>query len=227
MNSEKLLIVMSKAPVPGLVKTRLSPQLTAEKAAECYDCLLKDRISRMALLDDIELAVAYTPASAAAYFSALIPDQFHQFVQQGETLSDRLNRLIADRFAEGYGAVLIIDSDTPDLNNKMINKSFQLLVSNDLVYGPSRDGGYYLVGMKKHYPELFNDIPWSSTDVLKISLKIAGQLGLQTALLPALDDIDTYDDLTRFYRRFKQRGDLDGPGSLVFRYIEENKLFSC
>lgn len=221
-----LLIVMAKAPMPGQVKTRLSPRIPPDKATELYRCLLQDRISQMAELDEPELAIAYTPESAAAYFKARKPDRFRLFAQKGKTLSDRLTRLFSDRFAEGYTAVSVIDSDTPDLESSIMNQSFRLLASHDAVYGPSHDGGFYLVGLRNPHPAIFEEIPWSTPDVLQASLMNAEKLGLKTALLPERRDIDTYDDLVDFYMRYKDRNTKErGPGKHTFRYLKQHLDF--
>lgn len=218
-----LLIVMAKAPVPGQVKTRLCPQISPGKAAELYRCFLQDRISQMAELKGTELAVAFTPESAFAFFTAQTPDRFQLFAQKGKTLGDRLTRLFSDRFAEGYTAVSVIDSDTPDLESSIMNQSFRLLVSHDVVYGPSRDGGFYLVGLRNPYPALFEEIPWSTAEVLQVSLKKAKKMGLKTALLPERHDIDTYEDLVSFYLRYKDRTTKDnGPGKHTFQYLKQH-----
>jgi len=201
--AENLLVIMAKEPVPGQVKTRLSPELTPQEAAGLYRCFLQDSIAEMGNIDGIDLAIAYAPATARATFAALADDRFVLFPQQEVELGQRMLTIFKERIAQGYGAVCIMDSDSPDLPKEIVRASFRLLAVGkaDVVLGPCTDGGYYLLGMKYPHPELFTDIPWSSGDVLSVTMQKAQKAGLKTALLPPWSDIDTYRGLTAFYQR--------------------------
>jgi rSAM/selenodomain-associated transferase 1 len=201
--AENLLVIMAKEPVPGQVKTRLSPELTPQEAAALYRCFLQDSIAEMGKIDGIDRAIAYTPATARATFAALVDDRFRLFPQQEVELGQRLLTIFKEQAAQGYGAVCIMDSDSPDLPREIVGASFLLLAAGkaDVVLGPCTDGGYYLLGMKYPHPELLTDIPWSSGDVLSVTMQKAQRAGLKTALLPPWSDIDTYRGLTAFYRK--------------------------
>ncbi len=99
----------------------------------------------------------------------------------------------------------IIDSDSPDLPKSFVLESFRQLSSgnSDVVFGPCDDGGYYLVAMQKACPELFVGIPWSTGSVLSMSIEKAVKLGIRTALLPLWNDIDTFEDLTEFFKKYR------------------------
>jgi len=219
---EALLVVMAKNPVPGRVKTRLSPPLSEIEAAEAYRCFLADRLAEMSALQGIDLALAYAPAEAQATFAAFTPERIRLMVQHGENLSDKLVNLFRDIFAEGYRFTAVMDSDTPDLSREIMRQSFGLLATTDAVFGPCKDGGYYLIGIKQNRPELFREIPWSKANVLAVSLKKAAELGLETALLPRRNDIDTYEDLLEFYARNKDRPpDRDWPGKKTMAFLRK------
>jgi len=96
---------------------------------------------------------------------------------------------------KNHRSVVLIGCDLPDLTSALISKAFDALQSNDLVIGPSCDGGYYLIGLKKEMPDLFKEISWSSEKVLKQTLERAERLSLKVQLLEKLRDIDTLDDL--------------------------------
>ena len=213
---------MAKEPVAGRVKTRLSPPLTPTEAAGLYGCMLEDRLTEMKTLDGIDLALAYTPEYTEKSFSTVVPKKFTLFYQYGEDLGDKLIHIFKDNLAKGYEAVSVIGSDIPDLTRSIMLKSFNLLFSSpaDVVFGPSIDGGYYLVGMKKNHPELFKEIPWSRDNVLTVSLQKAEQLGLSVALLPRHNDIDTHEDILRFYRQYQNRSlEYDWAGSKTFGFL--------
>ncbi|MFC1881596.1 TIGR04282 family arsenosugar biosynthesis glycosyltransferase [Thermodesulfobacteriota bacterium] len=225
MNKEQaklLLVVVAKAPVPGEVKTRLYPDLTIDEATNLYSCFIQDRIKEIGNLTAIDLAVSYTPADSKQYFTRFISNGFHLFPQRGKDLGERLSNIFEDKLAEEYDAVSIIDSDTPDLPRSIVEQSFQLLMSNgvDAVFGPCEDGGYYLVGMRKPHPELFQDVPWSTEAVLEITLERAAKLGIRTKLLPGWNDLDTFEDLIDFYDKHKnQSSKINWAGKNTFNYL--------
>ena len=221
---DALLVIMAKNPVPGRVKTRLSPPLLQTEAAEVYRCFLADRLAEMSALEGIDLALAYTPAEAQATFALLTPEPFRLLAQRGASLSEKLVNLFRDTFAEGYRLAAVTDSDTPDLSCVIMRQAFGLLASADVVFGPCQDGGYYLIGMNQDRPELFQEIPWSKDNVLTVSLKKAAELGLETALLPPQNDVDTYEDLLDFYDRNKDKPmDRDWPGKNTMAFLR-NRL---
>ena len=198
---------MAKEPVPGRVKTRFAPEITLGEAAALYQCMIEDRINEVSMLEGMDLAIAFTPAAARTAFSSFVPSGFALFAQRGRGLGERMQNIFADSFASGYHAVTIIGSDSPDLPNQALQDAFRLLLADgtDVVLGPSHDGGYYLVGMRKPHPELFVDIPWSTDRVLQVTLKRAGGLGLKTGLLSWWNDLDTFADLVDYYARHREQ----------------------
>jgi len=225
MNNEHaklLLVVVAKAPVPGEVKTRLYPELTIDEATNLYRCFLQDRIKEIGSLTAMDLAISYTPGDSKQYFTRFISNGFHLFPQRGKNLGERLSNIFADKLAEEYDAVAIIDSDTPDLPRSIVEQSFQLLMSNgvDAVFGPCDDGGYYLVAMRRAQPGLFQHIPWSTETVLAATLERARKLGLKAELLPRWNDLDTFEDLIDFYNRHRhQLSEKNWAGQHTFHYL--------
>ncbi|MEJ2727472.1 MAG: TIGR04282 family arsenosugar biosynthesis glycosyltransferase [Deltaproteobacteria bacterium] len=207
-HAKLLLVVVAKAPVAGKVKTRLIPQFTPEEAVELYRCFLQDRTRTISSLKGIDRAIAFTPADARDMFIPFGLNGIGLFSQKGKDLGERLNNIFVEKLAGGYDAVSIIDSDTPDLPQSTIRKSFKRLLSDqaEVVFGPCYDGGYYLVGMCKPHPELFDDIPWSTGTVLSKTLEKAKRLHVKTGLLPRWNDLDTYEDLVVFYNKYRNQG---------------------
>ena len=220
--SEDLLVIMAKEPVAGKVKTRLSPDLTPQEAADLYRCFLQDSIAEMGALDGIDRAIAYAPATARAIFAALADHRFTLFPQQDMELGQRMLSIFQEQFAQGYDSVCIMNSDSPDLPREIVRASFRLLAVGkaDVVLGPCNDGGYYLLGMKQPHPELLTGIPWSTGDVLAVTQQKAKRIGLQVALLPPWDDIDTYRGLTVFYRRSaSDAAEGSNPGTITRTFL--------
>jgi len=219
-----LLVVVAKAPVPGEVKTRLTPPFAPEEAVALYRCFLKDRLAEISNLQGIDLAISFTPDDARNAFERLTGNGFKLFAQKGADLGQRLNNIFIDKLGSDYDAVSIIDSDTPDLPGTIVEQSFRILMSDevDAVYGPCDDGGYYLVGMRRPHPELFEDIPWSTRSVLNITLERARGLGIRTKLLPGWNDLDTFEDLLNFYVRHKsQPSNQQWAGKNTFNYLSQ------
>ena len=219
---KSLVVIVAKEPIPGKVKTRLSPEISAADAAALYRCFLLDRIEGIGTLTGVDRGVAYAPEEALGTFSAMPLDGFDLFPQRGAGLGERLNNIFQDKLANGYGAVSIVDSDSPDLPNSLIRESLQLLLSNqaEVVFGPCHDGGYYLVGMRKPHPELFRNIPWSTSSVLSLSLEKSRKLGLNVKLLSFWNDLDTFEDLVEFYDKYKDRPTFNnGGGAETFSFL--------
>jgi len=224
--TRSLLVIMAKEPVPGKVKTRLQPRLSPDESAALYTCFLQDRLEEMRTLSGAEVAVAYTPPIAVGTFTSLVPDTFRLIPQRGSTLTERLAAVTASAFADRYRFVVVMDSDSPDLPKERVLQSFTLLAEGaDVVFGPCRDGGYYLVGLREATVGIFEDIPWSTSRVLRESLARAASLGLMTALLEPWQDIDTYEDLQEFvHRRSSGEETNTAPCAKTMAFLEAKGL---
>jgi uncharacterized protein len=198
-----LLIIFAKEPRPGQVKTRLSPPLSPEAAAQLYHRFIQDILDEMARVPGVRLAVAFSPPTAQDFFSRLAPPGTNLFPQEGADLGERMARAFARSFAAGFGPVLLRGSDVPDLPAAVVSEAQAVLASGQaqVVLGPATDGGYHLVGLTEPQPALFQGPVWSSSTVLTDTQRLARQLGLRVHLLPPWPDIDTYDDLRTFLHR--------------------------
>ena len=119
-------------------------------------------------------------------------------VQYGNDLGARMLNSFSDQFKMGYSRLIIIGTDCPDLNSELLLNAFNALESHDIVIGPAADGGYYLLGMSKLYPELFEGVEWSTSEVYGQTVDIISKLGLSFSLMPVLRDLDNEDDLKYF-----------------------------
>ncbi len=226
-----IVVIVAKEPVASRVKTRLCPGLSPVQAAEIYTLFIQDMVEEMsglALAGDpcVTLAQAFSPEGAGSSFEAILPASIPIFPQQGAGLGERLSHIFTKLHGEGYEQVLIINSDSPDMPCSLVRKSSRLLESPgiDLVLGPSADGGYYLIGLKKPAPGLFQDIPWSTDRVLALTLERARELGLSCGLMEAWYDIDTCDDLMLFLDRNNSRKEGRGAGARTLGYLASNRI---
>ena len=193
------LIIFAKLPVPGAVKTRLTPPLAPQQAAQLYGCMLRDIVAKAARLSELDHYLYYEEEAGADTYFAGLGEGMTCLPQQGEGLGERMEEAFSRAFAAGYRSVAIIGTDSPDLPHRYIEMAYQRLRERDdgVVFGPSEDGGYYLLAMNRLHPELFRDIPWSSEDVLRKSLENAAAEEIQVDLLPRWYDVDTAEDLAR------------------------------
>jgi rSAM/selenodomain-associated transferase 1 len=192
------VMIMAKAPRAGEVKTRLCPPLSPAEAAELYRCFLRDKIAQVRALPSTSPFIAFTPADSRPLFEGLAPG-FRLIEQEGVDLGSRLRNSLDHVVSDGHAGALAIDSDTPTLPIDFLRRAVALVAAPeiDLVLGPSDDGGYYLIGMRRVRPGLFEEIPWSTAAVLSETIRHAEAEGLRIACLPPWFDVDTPADLAR------------------------------
>lgn len=189
-------MIFVKAPRPGQVKTRLAAALGDRAAAEAYVTLVNRLVCELKPLQNVH--ICFTPDDAF--------DEVQQWLQPGWSaksqgtgnLGDRLSAAFTGAFADGADRVVVIGSDCPSVQPSDIESAWNRLESTDLILGPATDGGYWLVGLRQFHRDLFTGIPWSTGAVLTDTLQRASELGLSTALLRTLSDIDTAEDWFRF-----------------------------
>lgn len=194
---QRTLLVVAKRPAAGQTKTRLCPPLSGDSAAALYECFLRDTLEVTRQVPGITRAIGYLPEHADDYFRALAPDMALT-PQRGADLGERLDHLLADALAAGADQAVVMDSDSPTLPAAYIAQAFRALDgAADVVLGPCDDGGYYLIGLKRPQPRLLRDVQMSTPHVVRDTLALAEQLGLQVALLPSWYDVDTVAELER------------------------------
>jgi len=202
---KKGLIVFAREPLPGKVKTRLAASLGERAAAELYETMLRDVLKGVRQLDGVD-AVVYWACEEESL--PLLAERYRcRSRRQGPgDLGRRMLGAFGEMFADGCELCCIIGSDAPDLPLPYLQEAFRLLASlkSEVVLGPCRDGGYYLLGMRQVWPELFRGIPWGSAAVLDRSLAAAEGSGVSVSLLPAWQDIDTLEDLQAFQERTRE-----------------------
>lgn len=188
------LALMAKAPLVGAVKTRLTPPLTSEESATLSTCFLRDMTMNVASLNanGTEGVVLYTPAGAGTLLRDLLPDAFKLFAQRGETLGERLINAAAELLSDGFESVCLINSDSPTLPRETFETAASLLAQDGdrVVLGPSQDGGYYLIGLKRPHRSLFERIAWSTAEVLAHTIERAAEINLPVEFLPMWYDVD-------------------------------------
>ena len=186
------MAVMAKAPRPGKVKTRLSPPLTLEQTAALNVRFLRDTTENLATIPGSAGLISYTPAGDEGLFAGLLPETFALVLQRGDAFGERLLAAAEDILAIGYGAVCLIDSDSPTVPAVAFAQAVEALArpGDRVVLGPSHDGGYYLIGMKQAHREPFERITWSTASVCEETMERCREAGLEVVVLPTWYDVD-------------------------------------
>jgi hypothetical protein len=186
-----VLIILVKNLIPGHVKTRLAATLGNEAAMDIYIQLLKivhDKIQSL----EFDKNVFYSHFIETDIWEN---DLFQKEIQTGIDLGERMKNAFKSSFTVGYKKAIIIGTDCPGINENILRSAFCRLDHFDVVIGPASDGGYYLLGMKKEYSFLFQNIKWSTHVVLKQTIELCNKNQLSYFLLPELSDIDEEKDL--------------------------------
>jgi len=192
--------IMCKVPRSGSSKTRLCPPLSADEAAELSRCFIADlaaSIKRVPEVHNVRGVAVYTPANAEGELKDLLPPGFACLAQRGNGLGERLHNATTDLLDAGFQAACLINSDSPTLPSHILLGVIEALrqPAEHVVLGPSIDGGYTLVGLKRARGALFREIAWSTHEVLVQTLARAGVLGLPVSLVPLWYDVDDVNSL--------------------------------
>jgi rSAM/selenodomain-associated transferase 1 len=194
--SDRVLVIMAKAPRPGAVKTRLEPGLSAEAVTGFYRCLLHDTLALARSLRDVEVAIM-CPHSDVNELRRLAGGQANVVAQKGEGLAAGLSSVFAHFAGSHQRRIIAFNSDSPHLPRSVLEAAFETLAGHDIVVGPTHDGGYYLVGAKASHPTLFAGDGMGTNSALERLLSRAQALELSVAFADSFYDIDVADDLTR------------------------------
>jgi rSAM/selenodomain-associated transferase 1 len=194
--SDRVLVIMAKAPRPGAVKTRLVPSLSPEAVTDFYCCLLDDTLALARSLGDVEVAIM-CPDSDVNELASLAGQRACVVAQTGEGLAAGLTSVFA-YFAESHQRrTIAFNSDSPHLPRSVLEDAFETLAAHDVVVGPTHDGGYYLVGAKASHPALFAPDGMGTSSALERLLSHARTLELSVGFAAPFYDVDVADDLTR------------------------------
>lgn len=204
-----VLGVFAKEPVAGQVKTRLSPPLLPEQAAQLYKTALDETLQRFSD-QTFEMVIFY--AGAEDYFLLNYP-QLPRQPQLGNDLGERLANALQGLLQEGYQQAAIIGSDSPDLPLAHVEQAFTALQSFDVVIAPADDGGYVLIGESSHHSQLFEAMPWSCTDLMQQTKQILAEQQIDWLQLSGWEDVDDAASLQRLLQR--------SPESLTAVHVRE------
>ena len=191
------LIIFPRYPEPGKTKTRLIPALGAEGAADLHRQMVDSTLTWARQLQKnsaMSLEVHYEGGDEYQIQQWLGPD-IPCCPQANGDLGEPIAHAFQEAFSAGMARAIIVGTDCPGLTANLAQTAFDALLDYDVVLGPAKDGGYYLVGLRKPVPQLFGGIPWGSGEVLPKTLRIAADLNFRVFLLEPLADVDRPEDL--------------------------------
>ncbi len=193
------LIVFVKNPIPGAVKTRLQTRYAPDQVADLYTAFVRDVLARAERIDVDRRVIAFDPPDAESRVRALfgggVKAQWQFVPQVQDDLGVRMREALVQQLDAGASATVLIGTDIPSLPVHHITQAFDLLRTVDVVLGPSTDGGYYLVGVSKSIPEIFEGVEWSTSSVLSQTIDRVQRAGNTLGLVPPWFDVDTPEEL--------------------------------
>jgi hypothetical protein len=201
---------MAKASLPGRAKTRLVPPLTYEQAADLNTVFLQDVAANVGLAATAADAAAggraaivgyaaYGPPGSAEFFRRILPDSIGLIEAWLPNFGDCLLRTIDEILSRDHDSAVVLNSDSPTLPTAFLVETAAALAQpgDRAVLGPSSDGGYYLLGLKRAHRRMFEDIAWSTERVAEQTLQRAHEIGLYVHTLPTWYDVDDIEALRR------------------------------
>ena len=231
------IAIMCKTPSPGASKTRLSPPLTPTECAAASACFITDlsnTIHDLSLVDEVAPYAVYTPIGSEISLRKLLPDSFHLTPQCEGDFGLRLLQGIIDLLDAGHDGAILVNSNSPTLPKAVLQQAVDAVRRGDNVtLSPAIDGGYTLIGLTKAHVRLFEDIPWSTSDVFRLTLERAKEIGLKVEIVHGWYDVDDAESLKMLEDEFAGKhlsfmaADVSGAGALATRqFMKARRKFS-
>ncbi len=201
------LIIFTRYPDPGKSKTRLIPALGPEGAADLQRRMAEYTLfwaKRLITSLGVSLEIGFAGCNEDGIRNWLGPDV--RCCPQGNgDIGQRMQRAFGEAFQAGMERVIIVGTDIPGMTEDFVRKALAALRDSDVVLGPARDGGYYLIGLRRPMGQLFENIPWGTDQVLEKTLHVARDLQLRVFLLDPLEDVDRPEDLPAWEKSVKEK----------------------
>lgn len=217
------LIIFAKSPIPGKVKTRLTPYISPTEAAELYKAFIADIGCNAHKLKCERITIAYTPSDAEVTFHSICGQSVDYLPQNGGNLGERMKNAFKHSFHKGSTRTVIIGTDSPTLPLSYIQKAFDILKEVPVTIGPTFDGGYYLIGLSEQNYTIFDDIDWSTSRVFGQTLTRIQSINKRLYMLPPWYDVDTPDNL-EFLRSHILAMKLSGASDIPDKTMQSLKI---
>ena len=210
-NNKNAVIIFTRYPEIGKVKTRLAASIGNESAYLVNEILVGRTFKECLKLEEnrFNLFAFYSDMKNEEFFPDSIAKRFLIYNQDGENLGEKMRNAFEKIFNLGFEKAVILGTDIPDISESILSKSFLELEQNNIVIGPSTDGGYYLLGMNKFYPNIFDDIKWGTESVFEKTIDKIHENNLSYTTIDRLTDIDVKEDLLSWYELNKPNSEND------------------
>ncbi|MCK5706415.1 MAG: TIGR04282 family arsenosugar biosynthesis glycosyltransferase [Candidatus Aureabacteria bacterium] len=193
---ENALIIFVKYPESGLVKTRLAKTIGKDEAAQFYRILVEN-ILENCISKDYRTIIFYSGNCEANDLMNWLGKDLDYIAQVGGSIGERMFSAFRGVFQKEAGKVVLIGSDCLFVNAKVVQQAFKELEKVHVTIGPSKDGGYYLLGLSRLQEEIFNGIDWSTDKVMEQTKQTLNRVGVAYSLIDEYFDIDTFEDIER------------------------------
>ena len=214
--NKQAIIIFSRLPIGQETKTRLANLLNENQREKLHVMMWADIFSEIMKLSDINIFLYWTGSGDINNYKNFIPENFILRQQTGSNLGEKMNNAMQEIFYNGYNRVVLIGSDIPSLRHENIKRAFDSLNNSDVVIAPSKDGGYWLIGMRKFFPEVFNisESKWGNSSVLDSTIMKLKDSGISYNFADILQDLDTPEDIKIFMGEFSNRD------KKTYKYLE-------
>lgn len=203
--ADQAIILLSKYPEEGKVKARLAESIGAERATQFYRICCDKCFKAVKRIGGIDKFLFINESKNKEKTRDWVGDEFKIKFKKGESLGDEMFNSFQTIFQKKYKKIVILGTDIPDLSTDIVIKAFVELEKKDIVIGPSKNGGYYLIGMNEPLKDIFKNINWSSSEVLSQTIDIIKEMNLTYKLLEELMNIDYYQDLIDWSEQNKNK----------------------
>ena len=220
--NRKAYVVFTREPVPGTTKTRLMPFYSAEKCAELHSCFLRDLAMETRKVN-ADIIVAYM-GGEPDFLRKTYGSRTKYIAQRGTGLGQKMENAFADAFEMGYDKVILTGTDIPELKAGTVNAAFDILDTNDIVLGPTSDGGYYLIGMSSLHHEAFDVKLYGVSTVFEETMESIRDSGLSVGIADEYCDIDEKEDISGLMNRIRKDRSVIGP--YTRRFLKNNMTIS-
>jgi rSAM/selenodomain-associated transferase 1 len=221
----KALVIMTRIPIPNKTKTRLMTILSPEECAEIHRAFLRDIVETGSKVEDIDLYLFYGDEGPLEVIEDIVREGMTTLPQRGKDLGEKMRNIFAELFERGYERVVLMGADIPEVGRGDLERAFNELEFKDLVFGPTLDGGYYLVGMNNLHEMVFDPgIKWGTPQVFQETLEVIKRSGVEVGLIRSHEDIDTKEDLKEFWNRIEKGNSCENTRRYLIENIRERLL---
>ncbi|MDX1762910.1 MAG: TIGR04282 family arsenosugar biosynthesis glycosyltransferase [bacterium] len=189
------ILIFAKEPRPGKVKTRMTPPWSPEEAAQLSLCFIRDTLEAVSKVSGVDCYLYFTPRESRPVFQGIVPETCTLVPQKGASFTERCAHSVADAFLRGYARIVQIGTDTPHIKAGFLEAAIALLSDHDMGFGPTRDGGYYVLSLNRPAVTLYEGVQMGGKEVFARMMANAVRLGLKVQRLEESIDADTHEDL--------------------------------